>query len=259
MKAGLKLVYDKEIRIYENLSAFPRAFVTYPTDAKAGSIIAEKALIKEYRANRAVIEAEAEKTACSCLPMFTGPDGRPMNGVEAKIMPVEGIARAFILRKAGTRLYSATCRRASKRPYVRRSVALIMLALAFSDTALAPCFSHSAKKLTLSAVSVKIYKDKKFSEVNLIMPIYEYKCNDCGKEFEVMQKFSDQPLKACVHCSGKKVENSYQNPRLCLRAADGARPTIRKRLRSLKRLKSLRPARLSQQSRNVRAALPGNQ
>lgn len=38
------------------------------------------------------------------------------------------------------------------------------------------------------------------------MPIYEYKCNDCGKEFEVMQKFSDQPLKACVHCSGKKVE-----------------------------------------------------
>lgn len=38
------------------------------------------------------------------------------------------------------------------------------------------------------------------------MPIYEYICNDCGKEFEVMQKFSDKPLKACVHCSGKKVE-----------------------------------------------------
>lgn len=38
------------------------------------------------------------------------------------------------------------------------------------------------------------------------MPIYEYICNDCGKEFEVMQKFSDQPIKACVHCSGKKVE-----------------------------------------------------
>lgn len=38
------------------------------------------------------------------------------------------------------------------------------------------------------------------------MPIYEYKCNECGKEFEVIQKFSDKPLKKCIHCSSKKVE-----------------------------------------------------
>ncbi len=38
------------------------------------------------------------------------------------------------------------------------------------------------------------------------MPIYEYICNDCGKEFELMRKFSDPPVDACVHCSGKKVE-----------------------------------------------------
>ena len=38
------------------------------------------------------------------------------------------------------------------------------------------------------------------------MPIYEYRCNDCGKVFEAIQKFSDKPIRKCVHCSGKKVE-----------------------------------------------------
>ena len=38
------------------------------------------------------------------------------------------------------------------------------------------------------------------------MPIYEYGCNDCGKVFEVLQKFSDKPIKVCAHCSSKKVE-----------------------------------------------------
>lgn len=35
------------------------------------------------------------------------------------------------------------------------------------------------------------------------MPIYEYKCKKCNKEFEAMQKFSDDPLTKCIHCSGK--------------------------------------------------------
>lgn len=34
------------------------------------------------------------------------------------------------------------------------------------------------------------------------MPIYEYKCNECGLEFEVMQRFSDEPIKECEECSG---------------------------------------------------------
>ena len=32
------------------------------------------------------------------------------------------------------------------------------------------------------------------------MPLYEYKCNSCGAVFEVIQKFSDDPL--AVHDSG---------------------------------------------------------
>ena len=32
------------------------------------------------------------------------------------------------------------------------------------------------------------------------MPIYEYQCQDCGKELEVLQKISDEPLKDCPQC-----------------------------------------------------------
>ncbi|HSR13429.1 MAG TPA: FmdB family zinc ribbon protein [Thermodesulfobacteriota bacterium] len=35
------------------------------------------------------------------------------------------------------------------------------------------------------------------------MPIYEYKCNNCGKVVEVMQKFSDKPLSRCPSCGGR--------------------------------------------------------
>ena len=38
------------------------------------------------------------------------------------------------------------------------------------------------------------------------MPIYEYRCNDCEKTFEVIRKFSDDPIKKCAHCSSKEVE-----------------------------------------------------
>lgn len=35
------------------------------------------------------------------------------------------------------------------------------------------------------------------------MPIYEYECTQCGNVEEVIQKFSDEPLTECTHCSGK--------------------------------------------------------
>lgn len=34
------------------------------------------------------------------------------------------------------------------------------------------------------------------------MPLYEYKCEKCGNLFEVMQKFSDEPLKTHENCGG---------------------------------------------------------
>lgn len=35
------------------------------------------------------------------------------------------------------------------------------------------------------------------------MPIYEYQCSKCGNVFEVMQKFSDAPIKKHEKCGGK--------------------------------------------------------
>jgi putative FmdB family regulatory protein len=35
------------------------------------------------------------------------------------------------------------------------------------------------------------------------MPIYEYRCSKCGNVFEVLQKFSDSPLKKHEKCGGK--------------------------------------------------------
>ena len=34
------------------------------------------------------------------------------------------------------------------------------------------------------------------------MPIYEYRCEQCGQQSEVLQKFSDEPLKTCTSCGG---------------------------------------------------------
>ena len=38
------------------------------------------------------------------------------------------------------------------------------------------------------------------------MPIYEYRCDGCGKVFEEVQKMSDPPLKKHTACGSKKVK-----------------------------------------------------
>lgn len=34
------------------------------------------------------------------------------------------------------------------------------------------------------------------------MPTYQYRCTECGEDLEVVQKFSDDPLKVCPACQG---------------------------------------------------------
>ena len=34
------------------------------------------------------------------------------------------------------------------------------------------------------------------------MPTYEYACMSCGRHIEVVQSFSDEPLRTCEHCGG---------------------------------------------------------
>jgi len=41
------------------------------------------------------------------------------------------------------------------------------------------------------------------------MPIYTYKCENCGIQFERQQSFSDQPLKICPECNKKSLRKVY--------------------------------------------------
>ncbi|MFL6464978.1 MAG: FmdB family zinc ribbon protein [Bryobacteraceae bacterium] len=45
------------------------------------------------------------------------------------------------------------------------------------------------------------------------MPLYEYRCENCGELFEVMQKFSDERLTVHEKCGGK-VERLLSAPAL---------------------------------------------
>ena len=46
------------------------------------------------------------------------------------------------------------------------------------------------------------------------MPIYEYQCRKCGETTEIMQKFSEAPLRKCPACGGRVAKlmsmNSFQ-------------------------------------------------
>jgi len=42
------------------------------------------------------------------------------------------------------------------------------------------------------------------------MPIYTYRCANCGVQFEKTQKFSDQPLQWCPECGKKALNKVYQ-------------------------------------------------
>ena len=44
------------------------------------------------------------------------------------------------------------------------------------------------------------------------MPIYDYKCSDCGHQIEVIQKFSDEPKTLCVECGKETLKKMVSAP-----------------------------------------------
>lgn len=42
------------------------------------------------------------------------------------------------------------------------------------------------------------------------MPIYTYRCENCGVRFDRFQKFQDQPLTWCPECNKKTLHKVYQ-------------------------------------------------
>jgi putative FmdB family regulatory protein len=41
------------------------------------------------------------------------------------------------------------------------------------------------------------------------MPTYGYRCGNCGHEFEILQRMSDEPLTTCPKCQGKLSKMLY--------------------------------------------------
>ena len=44
------------------------------------------------------------------------------------------------------------------------------------------------------------------------MPIYEYKCSKCGHQFEIIQRFSDNPIETCPECEENSVKKLVSAP-----------------------------------------------
>ncbi len=42
------------------------------------------------------------------------------------------------------------------------------------------------------------------------MPVYMYRCDNCGMQFEKFQKFTDDPLARCPECGKKALKKIYQ-------------------------------------------------
>jgi putative FmdB family regulatory protein len=41
------------------------------------------------------------------------------------------------------------------------------------------------------------------------MPTYGYRCSNCGHQFEIVQRITDEPLEACPKCQGKLSKMLY--------------------------------------------------
>ena len=50
------------------------------------------------------------------------------------------------------------------------------------------------------------------------MPIYEYLCQSCQHQFEVKQKFSDDPILSCVRC-GQAVKKIISAPAIMFKGS----------------------------------------
>jgi putative FmdB family regulatory protein len=49
-----------------------------------------------------------------------------------------------------------------------------------------------------------------FQKEDASMPVYTYRCANCGIQFDQHQSFSDQPLTRCPECGKKTLKKVYQ-------------------------------------------------
>lgn len=51
------------------------------------------------------------------------------------------------------------------------------------------------------------------------MPLYTYRCESCGIQFEKMQKFADKPLTRCPECRTGSVRRVLQPPAIVFKGS----------------------------------------
>ena len=51
------------------------------------------------------------------------------------------------------------------------------------------------------------------------MPIYDYKCSNCGQEHEIIQKFSDKPKTLCSKCGEESLTKLISAPSFRLKGS----------------------------------------
>ena len=51
------------------------------------------------------------------------------------------------------------------------------------------------------------------------MPTYEYACDKCGHEFEREQRITDDPVKTCPECRGRKVRRLISSTSFVLKGS----------------------------------------
>jgi len=51
------------------------------------------------------------------------------------------------------------------------------------------------------------------------MPVYTYRCQNCGVQFERTQKFADKPLTRCPECRTGRVRRLLQPPAIVFKGS----------------------------------------
>lgn len=51
------------------------------------------------------------------------------------------------------------------------------------------------------------------------MPVYTYRCDSCGVQFEKHQSFHDQPLKTCPECRKKSVKRVITSTKIIFKGS----------------------------------------
>jgi len=69
-----------------------------------------------------------------------------------------------------------------------------------------PALPASEEMIWSLAIQIRLYYNPRANKEEERMPVYTYRCENCGIQFERHQSFSDKPLTRCPECSKKKLK-----------------------------------------------------